>query len=120
MGGGALLSIAALLILLRLVVSYPVVVIAHGRGLIPERLAGRGVTFVNAAQMGGAALLPVAAGFIIGAFPPVAEGAGSAPEEAYRLTFAFLAGTLALGLAAYTGAPEVGPQDEGGEGEGAR
>ena len=66
-----------LLVLFCLVTAYGVVIVAHGRSLFPDELAGRGVTTVNLAQVVGCAGLPILTGAIIAAFP--ASGGGS-PE----------------------------------------
>ncbi len=76
--------------------SYSVVIVAHGRSLFPDRLAGRGVTTVNLAQVGGASLLPVLTGLAVGAM---------AGEAGFRAAFALIALCLAAGLAVYSRAP---------------
>src|SRR3546814_6542369 len=78
---------AALLILLCFVTSYGIVIVAHGRSLFPDRLAGRGVTTVNLAQILGCTFLPIATGLIVDIFP---AGEGAVPEIAYRVVFAFI------------------------------
>lgn len=96
----------SLLIALCYVTAYGIVIVAHGRSLFPDRLAGRGVTTVNIAQVVGAAILPVFTGAIIEVF---AAPDGSAPEIAYRLAFAFIASMLFLGLLVYSGAKDARP-----------
>ena len=61
-------------------------IVAQGRTLFPDRLAGRGVTTVNMAQCLGLTVLPAGVGYIVEAF-------GNS-DLAYRVAF----GTLALGL----------------------
>lgn len=73
--------------------AYGTVIVAQGRSLFPDRLAGRGVTTVNMAQCLGLTVLPAGTGYIVEAF-----GAG---DTAYRWVFAALAGGLALGSIAY-------------------
>ncbi|MSP75575.1 MAG: MFS transporter [Rhodospirillaceae bacterium] len=73
--------------------AYATVIVAQGRGLFPDRLAGRGVTTVNMAQCLGLAVLPAGMGYIVEAF-----GAG---DTAYRWVFGTLAAGLALGSIAY-------------------
>jgi predicted MFS family arabinose efflux permease len=73
--------------------AYATVIVAQGRALFPDRLAGRGVTTVNMAQCLGLAVLPASMGYIVEAF-----GAG---DTAYRWVFATLAAGLALGSIAY-------------------
>jgi predicted MFS family arabinose efflux permease len=74
--------------------AYGTVIVAQGRALFPDRLAGRGVTTVNMAQCLGLAVLPAGTGYIVEAF--------GASDLAYRLTFAALAAGLVLGSIAYT------------------
>jgi predicted MFS family arabinose efflux permease len=96
-----------LLVLFCLVTAYGVVIVAHGRSLFPDELAGRGVTTVNLAQVVGCAGLPILTGAIIGAFP---SSGGASPELAYRVTFGVIAAGLAAGLAVYAGARDVPPR----------
>jgi len=93
------LSVAiALLVALPFTSSFAVVVVAQGRALFAERLTGRGVTTVNIAQVLGSAALPIASGYIVGAF--VVPGL-PAPEAAYRAVFASLAACNVFGLLVY-------------------
>lgn len=122
--GGALLTLAVLaglslpsalpvglavglLIALCFVTSYGIVIVAHGRSLFPDRLAGRGVTIVNLAQVTGCTVLPVLTGFLIGLFP---SQDGKAPLLAYRAAFGVIAVALAIGLALYAGAKDSRPK----------
>jgi hypothetical protein len=73
--------------------AYGTVIVAQGRSLFPDRLAGRGVTTVNMAQCLGLTVLPAGTGYIVEAF-----GSG---DTAYRWVFAALAAGLALGSIAY-------------------
>lgn len=73
--------------------AYGTVIVAQGRGLFPDRLAGRGVTTVNMAQCLGLAVLPAGMGYIV-------EGFGGG-DLAYRWVFGTLAAGLALGSIAY-------------------
>jgi predicted MFS family arabinose efflux permease len=91
---------ATLLAVFCLVASFGSLVMMEGRRLFPEHIAGRGITTVNLAQVGGAALLPIVTGAIIGA-APMADGAGSG--LAYRLAFGTIALCLLVGLTAYRG-----------------
>lgn len=97
----------SLLVALGLFAAYSPVIVAHGRSLFPDRLAGRGVTVVNLAQVAGSTILPAVTGLIVGAFP--AEDAGR-PDIAYRLAFGAIAGALAVGLAVYSRARDVRPR----------
>jgi MFS family permease len=104
--GLSLAGAVTLLVALCGVTSYSIVVVAHGRSLFPDHLAGRGVTTVNIAQVAGSALLPMLTGLIVGAVP--AED-GVRPEAAYRLAFAAIAVCFAAGLAVYLGAEDSKP-----------
>jgi MFS family permease len=96
-----------LLVAFCLVTAYGIVIVAHGRSLFPDELAGRGVTTVNLAQVAGSAGLPILTGALVGAFP---QAGGVAPEAAYRAIWAFIAIALASGLAVYAGARDVPPR----------
>ncbi|MGE0724771.1 MAG: nitrate/nitrite transporter [Alphaproteobacteria bacterium] len=93
----------ALLVLFTFLAAYPIQIVAQGRALFPDRLAGRGVTTVNMAQLVGMVLLSVTSGAIVAAFAPVE---GLAPEWAYRAVFLSLAGGLVLGLVFYRRSPD--------------
>jgi predicted MFS family arabinose efflux permease len=96
-----------LLVAFCLVTAYGIVIVAHGRSLFPDELAGRGVTTVNLAQVVGSAGLPIVTGALVGAFP---TAAGVVPEIAYRAVWAFIAIALAGGLVVYAGARDVPPR----------
>ena len=49
--------------------AYTPVMIAHGKSLFPPHLAGRGLTILNMATMGGAFLSQTVTGFVINQFP---------------------------------------------------
>jgi MFS family permease len=97
----------ALLVALCAVTTYGVVIVAHGRSLFPDHLAGRGVTTVNLAQVFGTTALPILTGWVIG---HVADGQVPAPELAYRLAFGAIALCLAAGLAVYLFARDSPPR----------
>lgn len=97
----------ALLIALCAVASYSVVIVTHGRSLFPDELAGRGVTTVNLSQVAGAALLPIATGWILGGF---ATAPGRHEEDGYRLVFAVIAAALGCGLLVYLRARDAKPR----------
>ena len=79
----------------------------HVRASFPERIAGRGLSTINAANMGGAFLLSAATGAIVDQF----RGAsGAAPPLAYQLVFAFLIAALLVGLWCYRSVPDVKPR----------
>ena len=104
----ALWQAAALLVALGGFGVFAVMIIAHGRAIFPERLVGRGITVVNFANFSGVAVMQIAAGLIVGAFP-AADGA--APEAAYRLVFGFLAATIVLALMFYAHAADAKPSE---------
>jgi MFS family permease len=85
----------ALLCLVAAIGSYSVLLVAHGRSLFPDALAGRGVTTVNLGQVSGAVLLPLATGAVV-----------AATGEGYRAAFALIALCLGAGLACYARVPE--------------
>ncbi|UYN94275.1 MAG: MFS transporter [Enhydrobacter sp.] len=73
--------------------AFGTVIVAQGRALFPDHLAGRGVTTVNMAQCLGLTVLPAGSGYIVEAF--------GATDLAYRWLFAALAAGLVLGSLAY-------------------
>lgn len=78
--------------------SFGSLVLMEARQLFPEHIAGRGITMVNLAQVGGSAVLPIVTGVIIG-WSPAPDGSASA--AAYRLAFAIIALLVLAGLATY-------------------
>jgi MFS family permease len=101
-----------LLTLLCFVTAYAIVIVAHGRSLFPDHLAGRGVTTVNLAQALGTALMPTLTGIIVGVFVP-SIGAG-ASETGYRVAFGAMAALLSLGTLVYVQARDVRPSETEG------
>ncbi len=85
-------------------------VMTHGRGIFPDRLIGRGIATMNTSVMLGVACMQTLSGVIVGAFPPLPDGARS--EEAYRTLFGFMVLVLLLALAAYSRSTDVRPSDE--------
>ncbi len=104
--GPALWQAVPLLALLGFAGPYAVVVMAHGRSIFPERLVGGAITVINTAKFAGVAVMQMATGLIIGAFPATD---GAAREAAYCLVFARLAATVLLALAFYGRAADVRP-----------
>jgi MFS family permease len=82
-------------------------VMAHARGLFPDRLIGRGMATVNATVMLGVACMQTLSGVILGWFEPLASGAR--PEIAYRSLFGFMAVVLIVAVTVYGRAPDVKP-----------
>jgi len=78
--------------------SYFAAVMAHGRGLLPARLLGRGLTVLNMANILGVSVVQFLSGWLIGALTP---SGGAAPEHAYRLAFVLFAACLGLSLVIY-------------------
>ena len=64
--------------------AYTPVMIAHGKSLFPPHLAGRGLTILNMATMGGVFLSQTVTGFVINQFP-LENGAYAL--DAYRAVF---------------------------------
>lgn len=92
------ISALVLLAAMNLTAGYNTLLLTHMRAHFPNHLAGRGATTGNIAQLLGAAFLPILTGFIPGLFADT--GTGYAPD-AYRLIFASLAASLAVGLVVY-------------------
>ncbi|MGE3535877.1 MAG: MFS transporter [Candidatus Tectimicrobiota bacterium] len=93
----------SLLVTFTFVSAYAVVIVAQGRALFPDHLAGRGVTTVNMAQVLGAALLPMISGYMVDVCTRLGSGS---PDLSYRLVFAFLALCSLCGLLVYRQARE--------------
>jgi len=85
-------------------------VMTHGRGIIPDRLIGRGIATINTAVMFGVACMQTLSGIIVGAFEPLADGTRS--ETAYRALFGVLAAVLIVAVAIYSRSQDVKPSEE--------
>ncbi|QWG12422.1 MFS transporter [Bradyrhizobium sediminis] len=85
-------------------------VLTHGRGIIPDRLIGRGMSTLNTSVMLGVACMQSLSGVIVGAFEPLAGGARS--ETAYRALFGVLTMVLIIAVAIYSRSSDVRPSDE--------
>jgi MFS family permease len=85
-------------------------VMAHGRGMFPDRLIGRGMATINTCVMLGVACMQTLSGVIVGAFTPLADGARS--EDAYRALFAVLTVVLIVAVAIYSTSRDIKPSDE--------
>jgi predicted MFS family arabinose efflux permease len=85
-------------------------VMTHGRGIVPDRLIGRGIATMNTAVMLGVACMQSASGVILGAFEPLPDGART--ETAYCVLFAVLAGVLSTAVAIYSRSRDLKPSDE--------
>ncbi len=86
------------------------VIMAHGRGIFPDRLIGRGMATMNTSVMLGVACMQTLSGVILGSFEPLADGTRT--EGAYRSLFAFMAVVLVLAVAVYSRAQDRKPSEE--------
>lgn len=82
-------TVTALLTLLGLFCSFPTIVLAHGRAMVPDHLMGRGLTTVNTGIMIAVALMQMAVGALIGTVATTATGQAS--PDGYRAAFGFIA-----------------------------
>lgn len=95
--------VATLLTGIGYLAGYTIVIIVHGRGFYPDHLMGRGVTVVNTAVLGGAAVMQGITGLIAGILAP---GALELPTDVYRAIFATLAIVLTSAIAVYSTCPD--------------
>lgn len=105
--GAGVVEAGVLLVLLGFFGAYTVVVMTHGMALFPGEVAGRAVTTLNTALMGGAALLQWAAGRIVGLFPAEARDGAADP---YTALFTALAALTLAALALYRFADDACPR----------
>lgn len=85
-------------------------VMTHGRGVLPDRLIGRGMATINTCVMLGVACMQTLSGVIVGAFEPLASGARS--DVAYRGLFGFMCVVLLIAIAIYSRTVDVKPSEE--------
>ena len=85
-------------------------IMAHGRGSLPDRLIGRGMATVNTSIMLGVACMQSLSGMILGAFEPAATGGRS--ELAYRGLFGFMAVVLLAAVFVYSRSEDIRPSEE--------
>ncbi len=78
------------------------------RAMVPEHLVGRGMTTVNTGVMISIALMQIAVGAIIGAFP---DADGQATGFGYRAAFWFIAVMAFVTFLAYLRVPDRRPGD---------
>lgn len=107
--GATLWHAVAALCVLGGAVAYTIHVFAHGRAFFPDHMVGRVMTTINFANFVGVGLIQVVSGLLIGAFP---TEDGSAPEEAYRLVFGFIAVLMLIALALYLRTPDKPPEED--------
>ena len=105
--GFSLWPALALLALFTVASAFFMLLHAHARAILPDRLIGRGLTLQNLSVMLGVFVIQAVTGVIVGSFAP--QGA-EAPEIAYRAAFGFLAVGLAIGLAFYARMADVSPR----------
>ena len=86
------------------------VIMAHGRGIFPDRLIGRGMATMNTSVMLGVACMQTLSGLVLGSFAPLADGTRA--EGAYRTLFAVMAVILVAAVAVYARAQDRKPSDE--------
>ena len=106
--GLALWQVITLFALLGVLGSYYVANIALGRSLFADHMVGRGITVVNLGNFIGVAVMQVVTGLIVGAF--AADG-GTAPDIAYRLVFAYMAGITLLAVLFYSRIRDTRPSE---------
>jgi predicted MFS family arabinose efflux permease len=75
---------------------------AHGRRFFPDHLLGRGVTTLNFAFIGGAAVLQAASGLVVEAL----TAWGASPAATFATLHLGFSGLLAVSLAVYAKAPD--------------
>lgn len=80
-------------------------VLAHGRAIFPDHLAGRGLTLLNFGTMFGSFAVQYGTGLLIAQY---AGGAGTS-ENAYRALFAVLALVLVAAAAIYSRSVDAPP-----------
>ena len=85
-------------------------IMAHGRGIFPDRLIGRGMATMNTSVMLGVACMQTLSGLIVGAFEPLADGART--ETAYRCLFGVLTIVLAIATTIYSRSRDIKPSSE--------
>jgi predicted MFS family arabinose efflux permease len=99
--------VSVLFCLLGLVSAYPMIVLAHARGLIPNHVVGLGISIVNMSVLAAIALMQLVFGWIVGTFPAIEA---RMPEEAYRAGFACLAVVTLVTTAIYAQIRDAKPR----------
>lgn len=100
--------VVPILCLIALSGTYPTVVMAHARGLVPAHLMGRGVAACNMGLMTAVAGMQLVFGWVVGLFPALA---GAPPPHAYCTAFAVHAAVALAALAIYAGVRDVKPKE---------
>lgn len=104
--------VTSLFIVFGLNAGYTPLLLAHGRLLFPDRLAGRGITLLNFGNMAGVFVLQALTGALIGQL----QRMGLSPETGYRATFGALALVLVMALAYYSTIPDTNSRNAAREG----
>jgi MFS family permease len=104
--------VTSLFIVFGLNAGYTPLLLAHGRLLFPDRLAGRGITLLNLGNMAGVFVLQALTGALIGQL----QRMGISPEAGYRATFGALALVLVMALAYYSTIPDTNSRNAAREG----
>ncbi len=100
-----------LLVALGFVCSFPTILIAHARALVPAEMMGRGLTTVNTGIMVAIAIMQIAMGTVIG----FTQGTlGWDAESSYRAGFAFMAFMAVLSVANYLRVDDKPPRPVSG------
>jgi MFS family permease len=102
-----ILLVAGLLCVVGFFASFPMIVFAHARGLVPPHLMGRGLSAANMGLMAAIAFMQLVFGAIVGWL----TGPDAIPSElAYRAGFAAQAVVALLAIAVYLPIPDVRPR----------
>ena len=96
----------ALLVLFTCLGSYPMILHAHARAILPDHLVGRGLTVQNMAAFVSVFVMQWVSGIIVGAFQDA-----DAPALPYRLVFVFLGLSILVALLVYLRIDDVKPSD---------
>ena len=99
--------VTAMFVMITTCSSYPTVLHAYARGLVPAEVMGRGVAATNMGIMAAIAGAQFLFGWVLGAFP---AAAGVPPEVAYRTAFGVQAAVVLLGLVALAPIRDVKPK----------
>ncbi len=110
LGEPSLATVTGIFALMGFCNGYAAVAIAHGRGIFPDALIGRGISLLNMGGMAGAGVMQYIAGVIIGQF---AAPGTAAPPEAYRTLFGFLVAALVTALLVYSRVADIKPGHTG-------
>ena len=95
--------VTALFVIFGLNAGYTPLLLAHGRLIFPDRLAGRGITILNFGNMAGVFVLSALSGVLIGQLLRMDFGF----DVTYRAAFGFLALVLVAAAAYYSTIPDT-------------